>query len=93
MSTSLFNIVRPLAKVIRVAFVCSQSMIKKASLGVAVRSTAFSPNGELIAAGLKNGAFVLLRTADLKLVTEKRDRHGAIPDIRFASDTLPFILN
>lgn len=57
-------------------------MIKKASLGVAVRSTAFSPGGDLIAAGLKNGAFMLLKTADLKIVAEKRDRHQAIQDIR-----------
>lgn len=53
-----------------------------APLGVAARSAAFSPDGELIAVGLKNGAFVVLKTADLKIVAQKRDRHQAIQDVR-----------
>lgn len=62
-----------------------QTMIKKASLGVAVRSTAFSPDGGLVAAGLQNGAFMVLKTADLKVVAQKRDRHQAIQDIRYGA--------
>lgn len=57
-------------------------MVKMAPLGVAARSAAFSPDGELLAVGLKNGAFVVLKTADLKVVAQKRDRHQAIQDVR-----------
>lgn len=57
-------------------------MVKMAPLGVAARSAAFSPDGDLLAVGLKNGAFVLLKTAELKIVAQKRDRHQAIHDIR-----------
>ena len=57
-------------------------MVKMASLGFAARSAAFSPDGELPAVGLKNGAFALLKTAELKVVAQKRDRHQAIQDIR-----------
>lgn len=53
-----------------------------ASLGVAARSAAFSPDGELLAVGLKNGAFVLLKAPDLTIVAQKRDRHKAIQDVR-----------
>lgn len=57
-------------------------MVKMASLGFAARSAAFSPDGDLLAVGLKNGAFALLKTAELKVVAQKRDRHQAIQDIR-----------
>ena len=57
-------------------------MVKMAPLGMAARSAAFSPDGDLLAVGLKNGAFVLLKTAELKIVAQKRDRHQAIHDIR-----------
>lgn len=59
-----------------------QTMVKMSPLGVAARSAAFSPDGELLAVGLKNGAFVVLKTADLKTVAQKRDRHQAIQDVR-----------
>ena len=54
-------------------------------LGVAARSAAFSPDGELLAVGLKSGAFVVLKTADLKVVAQKRDRHQAIQDVRYTN--------
>ena len=57
-------------------------MVKMAPLGVAARSAAFSPDGELLAVGLKNGTFVVLKAADLKTVAQKRDRHQAVQDVR-----------
>ena len=57
-------------------------MIKKVSVGVAARSAAFAPDGEMIAVGLKNGAFVLMKSGDFKVMAEKRDRHQAVTDIR-----------
>ena len=57
-------------------------MIKKVSVGVAARSAAFAPDGEMIAVGLKNGAFILMKSGDFKVLAEKRDRHQAVTDIR-----------
>lgn len=57
-------------------------MVKMAPLGVAARSAAFSPDGELLAIGLKNGAFAVLKSADLKIIAQKRDRRKAIQDVR-----------
>ena len=51
----------------------------------AARSVAFSPDGELIAVGLKTGEFMLLSTTGLKLWGRKRDRGGSITDIRFVT--------
>ena len=65
-------------------------MVKMAPLGVAARSAAFSPDGELLAVGLKNGAFVVLKTADLKIVAQKRDRHQAIQDVRYLGTIIRF---
>lgn len=50
----------------------------------AAKSVAFSPDGELIAVGLKTGEFLVLSTTGLKLWGRKRDRAGSINDIRFA---------
>lgn len=57
-------------------------MVKMAPLGVAARSAAFSPDGELLAIGLKNGAIAVLKSADLKIIAQKRDRKKAIQDVR-----------
>ena len=68
-------------------------MVKIAPLGVAARSAAFSPAGELLAVGLKNGAFVVLKTADLKTVAQKRDRHQAIQDVRWVTGSIKIRLH
>ncbi|XP_033734062.1 echinoderm microtubule-associated protein-like 6 [Pecten maximus] len=52
----------------------------------AARSAAFSVDGEMLAVGLKNGEFVVLLTNGLKLWGKRRDRAGAINDIRFSPD-------
>lgn len=71
---------------VRLWDVASKTMVKMATLGVAARSAAFSPDGELLAVGLKNGAFLVLKTADLKILAQKRDRHQAIQDVRFSPE-------
>ncbi|XP_055878559.1 echinoderm microtubule-associated protein-like 6 isoform X2 [Biomphalaria glabrata] len=53
----------------------------------AARSVAFSPDGELIAVGLKTGEFLILSTTGLRLWGRKRDRAGAINDIRFSPNS------
>ena len=63
-------------------------MVMKTPLGVAARSAAFSPDGELLAVGLKNGAFIVMKTADMKIIAQKRDRHQAVQDIRYVATLL-----
>lgn len=59
-------------------------MAKMASLGGPVRSVAYSPDGEKIAVGMKNGEFIILNASSLQVLGKKRDRHQAIHDLRFA---------
>lgn len=60
-------------------------LLCKLSVGPAC-SVSFSCDGDLIAVGLKNGEFLILTTDGLKLWGRKRDRSGAINDIRFSPD-------
>lgn len=52
------------------------------SFEVGVRSACISPDGELVAAGCKNGEFFILNISNLKTVARKRDRKQAVQDIR-----------
>ncbi|XP_041352370.1 echinoderm microtubule-associated protein-like 6 isoform X2 [Gigantopelta aegis] len=63
----------------------AKSLLAKLEVGAA-RSVAFSTNGEMIAVGLKTGEFLILMTNGLTLWAKKRDRSGAINDIRFSPD-------
>lgn len=58
-----------------------QSLVGKLAVSAA-RSIAFSMDGELIAVGCKNGEFLVFSANDLKLLGKRRDRSGAINDIR-----------
>lgn len=58
-------------------------MIAKLDVGAA-RSITFSPDGEFIAVGMKNGEFLVLATNGMKLWGKRRDRGGSINDIRWA---------
>ncbi|PIK34377.1 putative echinoderm microtubule-associated protein-like 6 [Apostichopus japonicus] len=61
-------------------------MLKKAVIGTAARSLAFSPDGEKLAVGLKNGEFLILKTETLEVWARKRDRSKAIQDLKFSCD-------
>ena len=63
-----------------------------ASLGGAVRSVAYSPDGDKIAVGMKNGEFIILNATSLQVLGKKRDRHQAIHDLRFACVKAPLHL-
>lgn len=53
------------------------------NLGHAARCAAYSPDGEMVAIGMKNGEFVILLVNSLKVWGKKRDRKSAIQDIRY----------
>ncbi|PAA85883.1 hypothetical protein BOX15_Mlig016715g1 [Macrostomum lignano] len=63
-----------------------KTMLHKLHSGPA-RSVAFSQNGEMLAAGLKNGSVLLLNTASLKLIGKRRDRGSVVSDVRFSPDS------
>ena len=56
--------------------------MKTTSLAGPVRSVAYSPTGDKIAVGMKNGEFAILSHKSLKVLGKKRDRHQAIHDLR-----------
>lgn len=62
-----------------------QKLLNKVSLGHAARCAAYSPDGEMVAIGMKNGEFVILLVNSLKVWGKKRDRKSAIQDIRYVS--------
>lgn len=63
-------------------FVHSQKLLNKVSLGHPAKSTAFSPNGEMVSIGMENGEFIVLLVNSLTVWGKKRDRSVAIQDIR-----------
>ncbi|XP_071834835.1 echinoderm microtubule-associated protein-like 6 isoform X3 [Apostichopus japonicus] len=71
---------------VRLWNVGERKMLKKAVIGTAARSLAFSPDGEKLAVGLKNGEFLILKTETLEVWARKRDRSKAIQDLKFSCD-------
>lgn len=63
--------------------VSMQKLLNKVNLGHAARCAAYSPDGEMVAIGMKNGEFVILLVNSLKVWGKKRDRKSAIQDIRY----------
>ncbi|XP_072031189.1 echinoderm microtubule-associated protein-like 6 isoform X3 [Amphiura filiformis] len=72
---------------VRIWNVETKSMINKAVIGSPARSCAYSPDGEMLAVGMKNGEFLLLTLATMAVWGKKRDRNKAIQDIRFSPDS------
>lgn len=48
-----------------------QKLLNKVSLGRAARCAAYSPDGEMVAIGMKNGEFVILLANSLKVWGKK----------------------
>ncbi|XP_077993248.1 echinoderm microtubule-associated protein-like 6 [Glandiceps talaboti] len=71
---------------VRIWDTSNKTMLHRASVGSAARSVAYSNDGERLAVGLKNGEFIVLVTATLKVWAKKRDRHKSIDDLRFSPD-------
>ncbi|KAI4568505.1 hypothetical protein MJT46_008303 [Ovis ammon polii x Ovis aries] len=56
-------------------------MLNKVNLGHAARTVCYSPEGDMVAIGMKNGEFIILLVSSLKIWGKKRDRRCAIHDI------------
>lgn len=61
-------------------------MLQKFQLGAGGRSCAYSPDGEMLAIGLKTGEFLVINANTLKLIIRKRDRNTPVTDIKFSPD-------
>lgn len=59
-----------------------QKMLNKVNLGHPARTVSYSPEGDMVAIGMKNGEFIILLVTSLKIWGKKRDRRSAIQDIR-----------
>ncbi|KAJ8792128.1 hypothetical protein J1605_019979 [Eschrichtius robustus] len=65
--------------------VLMQKMLNKVNLGHAARTVCYSPEGDMVAIGMKNGEFIILLVSSLKIWGKKRDRRCAIHDIRLVN--------
>ncbi|EPY74816.1 hypothetical protein CB1_001889007 [Camelus ferus] len=64
-----------------------KKMLNKVNLGHAARTVCYSPEGDMVAIGMKNGEFIILLVSSLKIWGKKRDRRCSIHDIRFSPDS------
>ncbi|KAG9260088.1 echinoderm microtubule-associated protein-like 6 isoform X4 [Astyanax mexicanus] len=71
---------------IRIWDLVDKKLLNKVSLGHSAKCASYSPDGEMVGIGMKNGEFVILLTNSLKMWGKKRDRSSAIQDIRFSPD-------
>ncbi|KAG6934966.1 echinoderm microtubule associated protein like 5, partial [Chelydra serpentina] len=72
---------------VRLWDIAEKKMLNKVSLGHAARTVSYSPEGDMVAIGMKNGEFIILLVTSLKIWGKKRDRRSAIQDIRFSPDS------
>ncbi|XP_045677967.1 echinoderm microtubule-associated protein-like 5 isoform X1 [Phyllostomus hastatus] len=67
--------------------IADKKMLNKVTLGLAARAVSYSPEGDMVAIGMKNGEFIVLLVSSLKIWGKKRDRRCPIHDIRFSPDS------
>uniref|UniRef100_A0A8C8VLX9 EMAP like 5 n=1 Tax=Pelusios castaneus TaxID=367368 RepID=A0A8C8VLX9_9SAUR len=72
---------------VRLWDIAEKKMLNKVSLGHAARTVSYSPEGDMVAIGMKNGEFIILLVTSLQIWGKKRDRRSAIQDIRFSPDS------
>uniref|UniRef100_A0A4W4FP77 HELP domain-containing protein n=1 Tax=Electrophorus electricus TaxID=8005 RepID=A0A4W4FP77_ELEEL len=73
---------------IRIWDLVDKKLLNRVSLGHPAKCASYSPDGEMVAVGMKNGEIVIFLTNSLKMWGKKRDRSSAIQDIRFSPDKL-----
>ncbi|KAG7492916.1 hypothetical protein MATL_G00019970 [Megalops atlanticus] len=72
---------------IRIWDLVDKKLLNKVSLGHPAKCAAYSPEGEMVSIGMKNGEFIVLMVNSLTVWGKKRDRSVAIQDIRFSPDS------
>ncbi|KAI1886390.1 hypothetical protein AGOR_G00213520 [Albula goreensis] len=71
---------------IRIWDLADKKLLNKVSLGHAAKCAGYSPDGEMVSIGMRNGEFIVLLVNSLKVWGKKRDRSAAIQDVRFSPD-------
>ncbi|XP_048456030.1 echinoderm microtubule-associated protein-like 5 [Rhincodon typus] len=69
---------------VRLWDITEKKMLNKVNLGHPARTVAYSPEGDMVAIGMKNGEFIILVVTSLTIWGKKRDRRSAIQDIKFS---------
>uniref|UniRef100_A0A3Q4GGM9 EMAP like 5 n=1 Tax=Neolamprologus brichardi TaxID=32507 RepID=A0A3Q4GGM9_NEOBR len=64
-----------------------KKMLNKVNLGHPAHTISYSPEGDMVAIGMKNGEFIILLVTSLKIWGKKRDRRSPIQDIRFSPNS------
>uniref|UniRef100_A0A3Q2XCV2 EMAP like 5 n=1 Tax=Hippocampus comes TaxID=109280 RepID=A0A3Q2XCV2_HIPCM len=72
---------------VRLWDIAEKKMLNKVSLGHPACTISYSPEGDMVAIGMKNGEFIILLVASLKIWGKKRDRRSSIQDIRFSPNS------
>uniref|UniRef100_A0A8B9KL60 EMAP like 6 n=1 Tax=Astyanax mexicanus TaxID=7994 RepID=A0A8B9KL60_ASTMX len=63
---------------IRIWDLVDKKLLNKVSLGHSAKCASYSPDGEMVGIGMKNGEFVILLTNSLKMWGKKRDRSSRV---------------
>ncbi|GCB61884.1 hypothetical protein scyTo_0014405 [Scyliorhinus torazame] len=72
----------------RIWDLADKKLLNKVNLGFGAKCAAYSPDGEMVAIGMKNGEFVILLVNSLKVWGKKRDRSAAIHDVSFSPNSM-----
>ncbi|CAG10611.1 unnamed protein product, partial [Tetraodon nigroviridis] len=72
---------------IRLWDIPEKKMLNKVNMGHPAHTISYSPEGDMVAIGMKNGEFIILLVASLKIWGKKRDRRSPIQDIRFSPNS------
>ncbi|XP_072121311.1 echinoderm microtubule-associated protein-like 6 isoform X4 [Mobula birostris] len=73
---------------IRIWDLADKKLLNKVNLGYGAKCAAYSPDGEMVAIGMKNGEFIILLVNSLKVWGKKRDRSAAVQDISFSPNSM-----
>ncbi|XP_043551898.1 echinoderm microtubule-associated protein-like 6 isoform X1 [Chiloscyllium plagiosum] len=73
---------------IRIWDLADKKLLNKVNLGYGAKCAAYSPDGEMVAIGMKNGEFIILLVNSLKVWGKKRDRSAAINDTSFSPNSM-----
>ncbi|XP_032883277.1 echinoderm microtubule-associated protein-like 5 isoform X3 [Amblyraja radiata] len=72
---------------VRLWDITEKKMLNKVNLGHPAQTVAYSPEGEMVAIGMKNGEFIILVVTSLTIWGKKRDRRSSIQDIKFSPNS------
>lgn len=73
-------------KTVRIWSLTERRMLRFASFAKLLRTCEYSPNGQTIAVGTKDGEFMILNESDLSVIVTVQHRNQEVSDIKFSPD-------